>query len=436
MFVAALLTAAVAAASPFTPRSALPWNDWNFISTTDIHGYVAGHGTADGGKYSANIADVAIWIDQMKAKAAAKNVELFVVDSGDWHDGTAYSDKTSPDGLFTDPLISRIQYDVLSIGNHELYNNITALEVRTNVSSKFFPDQYLTGNIRFKVHKNGSVVDFSKKVRKFIGTQGTKVTALGFLFDGFIAPTGTAQNAVQLSVSNATKEQWFKDALVDKPDLFLLTGHIALRGNYVQTAAPEWKAAISAIRAVYPTVPIVVFGGHYHVRDFIFYDDNAFGLSAGRYMETLGWMSLAKAGAKSSVDRRYLDCNTQTLNYHLGLDETAPALGTTNQKGQEINALIAKAGATTNASVVLGYAPHDFYLNRVNASDDHSTAWLWETYMAKVYQKPNGNPAYFVSNVGTLRSDVFGGPFTIENAFEVLPFANNLYVIEGLDFSV
>ncbi|KAI8607523.1 Metallo-dependent phosphatase-like protein, partial [Chytriomyces sp. MP71] len=357
------------------------------------------------------------------------------VDSGDWHDGTAYSDKTNPDGVFTDPLLSEIDYDVLGIGNHELYNNGNSIQTHDVVAKKF-DGKFLTGNIFWK-NADGSIVDFSKKVRKFTGSKGTKVTAFSFLFNGFIAPKGTATNVIQTNVTDAVQQQWFTAALVEKPDFFLLVGHIALRGNYVQTPAPEWTTAINAIRKVHPTVPIVVFGGHYHVRDFIVFpnDTSAYGLASGRYLETIGWMSLSKSGVKSSVDRRYLDANVATLNYHLGRDETA-ALGTSNEKGKKMNSLIADAGKATNASVVLGYAPHDFYLSRVNASDEYSTAWLWEKYMSKTYQKPNANPAYFVSNAGTLRSDIFEGPFTIDNAFQCLPFANPLYVIEGLDFSV
>ena len=37
-----------------TPSTPLPWNDWNFIASTDTHGWQAGHGTDDDGQYSAD----------------------------------------------------------------------------------------------------------------------------------------------------------------------------------------------------------------------------------------------------------------------------------------------------------------------------------------------------------------------------------------------
>ncbi|KAJ3238439.1 hypothetical protein HDU78_003545 [Chytriomyces hyalinus] len=435
-FAAALVSVAVSA-GPLTPtRGALPWNDWNFIQTTDLHGYVGGHGIQDGGKYSANVADVAVFVDEMRLIADKKNAELFVIDSGDWHDGTAYGDKTNPVGKLTDPLLSQIDYDVISIGNHEMYINATVNQVYNNVVPRF-PERFLTGNVQY-IKPDGSVVDFSQRVRKFKGSKGTKVTAFGFVYSDFMKQPPAA-NSIETKVTDEVTKPWFTEAIQEKPDFFLLVGHIALRatfGNTDKNVAPDWAAVIKSIRAVHATVPIVVFGGHYHIRDFMFMGENVYGLTSGRYLETLGFLSLNKNGEKSSVDRRYLDVNVNTLNYHLGHDENF-ALGSSTEKGKKMNQAIIEAGIITNASQVIGYAPHDYYLSRVPATNEYSAAYLWESMVYKTYQKPApANPAYFVSNRGTLRSDIFGGPFTVNDAFMALPFANKVLVVENVDFSV
>lgn len=99
----------------------------------------------------------------------------------------------------------------------------------------------------------------------------------------------------------------------------------------------EWRPVVAAIRKVHPTVPVVVFGGHHHVslclstllpfpyspatdcpdakgmsldvlrhdpaglgmqqvRQCARYDEYSMGLAAGRYMETIGFMSELRPG--------------------------------------------------------------------------------------------------------------------------------------------
>lgn len=66
----------------------------------------------------------------------------------------------------------------------------------------------------------------------------------------------------------------------------------------------------NAVRAVHPTTPILILGGHTHIRDcgettihhlgfdtqlmkgiLVQFDGRSMALESGRYMETIGWMS-------------------------------------------------------------------------------------------------------------------------------------------------
>jgi hypothetical protein len=49
---------------------------------------------------------------------------------------------------------------------------------------------------------------------------GRKVTALGVLYDF----TGNAANTTVQQVEAMVKETWFREAIKDEPDLFLLAG--------------------------------------------------------------------------------------------------------------------------------------------------------------------------------------------------------------------
>ncbi|KAI9331848.1 Metallo-dependent phosphatase-like protein [Obelidium mucronatum] len=435
------LLAATATASVLTPtRGALPWNDWNFLTTTDIHGYINGRGISMQGQYSANMADFAVFVDSMKVKAAAMNVELFVVDCGDQHDGTALSDNLigqKVDGDLTTPAINLVDYDILAIGNHELYVNPIIDQVSGTIAPYWGP-KFLTGNVYTSTDGKFNAATskpIGQRFRKFTGSKGSKVTAFGFLFQGFAGQQGN--HSTITTVTSEVNQTWFTDAIKEKPDFFLLAGHISLR--YVDKAGKsspqtEWAAAIKAIRAVHATVPIVVFGGHYHIRDFMIMGDNVYGISAGRYMETIGFMSLKKDG--SGVDRRYLDANVPTYNYHLGQAEATP-LGSSTEKGKKILDIIATASVKTESTKIIGTAPKDYYMNRVNNTHENSIYRLVGEYMAPTWQKPApANPAYFIINSGSIRLDIFSGPFTYDSAFQASPFEDYTYVVPDVPFSV
>jgi 2',3'-cyclic-nucleotide 2'-phosphodiesterase (5'-nucleotidase family) len=81
-------------------------------------------------------------------------------------------------------------------------------------------------------------------------------------------------------------EPWFIEAIQEECDFFLLVGHMSIRGG-----DSEWTAIVSAIRVVHPLIPILVFGGHHHIRDCVQEDDRSMSLASGRYMETIGFLS-------------------------------------------------------------------------------------------------------------------------------------------------
>lgn len=60
--------------------------------------------------------------------------------------------------------------------------------------------------------------------------RGRKVTALGVIFDF----TGNDKNTTVQKVEDMVKETWFKEAIKDEPDFFLLTGYVWLIRSFVR----------------------------------------------------------------------------------------------------------------------------------------------------------------------------------------------------------
>ena len=87
--------------------------------------------------YGADWGDYKSFVTQMRAKADSLDVDLLVVDTGDLHDGNGDSDATSPDGLLTNPIFENVDYDLLTIGNHELYMSDIAYLTATSFAKAY-----------------------------------------------------------------------------------------------------------------------------------------------------------------------------------------------------------------------------------------------------------------------------------------------------------
>jgi 2',3'-cyclic-nucleotide 2'-phosphodiesterase (5'-nucleotidase family) len=251
---------------------------------------------------------------------------------------------------------------------------------------------------------------------------GTRVMSYGFLFNF----AGNANNTV-VQPSNVTVTlPWFQKSLKEDVDVYLVVGHVPVRWA-------ESLAVIKAIRAVHPSKPILLFGGHLHVRDFIAYDGRAYGLAAGRFMETLGWMSVSGihdhhcrveancVGKNLTVSRRYLDTNVHTYKTH-SLAHHKQKFDT--WRGRKITHEITQHRQSLNLSNAFGCAPQDYYLSRYPVTDNRSLFNLLtkEVLPFSIIDKTRANPAVVLINTGCQRFDVSKGPFTYDDTFIVSPF--------------
>lgn len=199
----------------------------------------------------------------------------------------------------------------MAIGNHELYVYNNTLDMYKNFAPKLH-GRYLSSNVNITVqdaHGKWISTPVGSRFAKFRTEKGRRVTSLGVLFDF----TGNDVNTTVQKVEAMVNETWFKEAIKEEPDLFLLAGHMPVSND-------NWPAVFNAIRAVHPLTPILILGGHTHIRDCNQPDGRSMALESGRYMETLGWMSLKlpKAHTKGNLtfSRRYLDPNRVTYEVY------------------------------------------------------------------------------------------------------------------------
>ncbi|GAA5891579.1 hypothetical protein JCM6882_004515 [Rhodosporidiobolus microsporus] len=413
-------------ASPPTdwPYRPLPWGEINVLATTDTHGWLGGHQRNEP-QFSGDWGDLYSFVHRLKEEARRRGVDLLLVDSGDRVDGNGLVDaepSPNPKGYTALSIFSQMPFDLVTTGNHELYKDPVAHYVSTVLSDKY-ADRWVVSNVNLTTTDadTGEVREktMGNRFRKFRTEQGRKVTAFGPLFD-FKAHGSTVK--VQ-KPSLMVKEQWFIDAISSAPDFFLFAGHMSLRIE----PDSEWSIIVRTIRELHPTVPVLIFGGHHHIRDCVQEDAYSMSLAAGRYMETIGFMSVSNLNDPAkppTFTRRYLDQNRNTYAYHTGKDFDTP-------EGKNITRWLSETVVKFNLTEQFGVAPQDYFLHRFPPTHRHSIFDLLTTRVLPLIVRRADRPPrpFTILNTGSIRFDVFKGPFTRSDQWAILPFANNfLYV--------
>ncbi|KOS19469.1 Uncharacterized protein ESCO_001008 [Escovopsis weberi] len=414
----------------------LVWGDLNFLHTTDTHAWLAGHLLEP--QYSADWGDYISFSQQLRKLSDDRGSDLLLIDTGDRIEGSGLYDGSDPKGLYQYDIYAQQKVDVITTGNHELYRAYS-VDREHNTTIPNFKDNYIASNLDYIDPETGERIPHAQRYRKFkTKNQGIEIIAFGFLFDF----TGNADNIVVQHVQDTVKEEWFQDAIKERPDLFVVAGHVGLRMD-------EFQIIFRAIRKENWNTPIAFFGGHMHVRDAVQYDSRSMALASGRYLETIGWMSIsgldikepkreavaAAAAAGPSFTRKYMDNNLLGMYYHTGLNEsTFPT-----EDGLKTSKMIEDARAALNLDHRFGCAPRNLWISRVKyPSEDSIFTWLEKEVIPDIaVQKERRDKARLVLvNTGGIRFDIFKGPFTKDSTFTVSPFVSGFKYIPDVDYKV
>ncbi|KAJ3484950.1 hypothetical protein NLI96_g5293 [Meripilus lineatus] len=381
------------------PTRALEWGDVNIIHTTDSHGWLLGHQKSSFPEpnYSGDLGDFASFVSHMKEIALSNK------------------------------FLAQLPYDVMAIGNHELYVYANTLDMYKNFAPKL-KGRYLSSNVNITVlDEQGNVISVpvGNRFAKFKTRKGKKVTALGVLFNF----TGNDKNTTVQKVTDMVKEKWFLDAIEEEPDFFLLAGHMPV-------VKDDWPLVFNAVRAIHPQTPILIFGGHTHIRDCVQFDGRSMALESGRYMETVGWMSvkLDRNGSSENLQfsRRYLDPNRVTYEFHTMQRD----LTFDTPHGKSISSGLKDLATSFDLDFVFGTAPRDFTISRDPFPSNGSLLTLFATEAVPVVLSINNTraniPNIIIANSGAQRFDLYSGPFTRNDQFTASPFVDEFFFIPNV----
>ncbi|PHH81799.1 hypothetical protein CDD82_7841 [Ophiocordyceps australis] len=413
------------------PMRNLSWGQLNFLHTTDTHGWLAGH--LQQSQYSADWGDYISFAHHLRQRADKDGVDLLLVDSGDRVDGNGLYDASSPKGLYSYDIFNQQDMDVICVGNHELYQQPTA-EHEYNTTVPHFKDSYLASNVDYIDATNGKRKPLAKRYRRFrTKNLGINVVAMGFLFDF----KENANNTVVTPVADALKEPWFEEAMSEKPDVFVVVAHIGVRME-------ELRAIFTALRKENWHIPILLFGGHVHVRDALQFDSQSIAIDSGRYLETIGWVSVdglklkgkgASSAASLTLGRKYIDNNLLGMYHHTGLNESTFA----TDHGKNVTAAITHARKALDLDRQYGCAPRSLWMNRVEfPSKDSIYSWLQDDVLpAKIVNETRKDtPRFVIVNTGGIRFDIAKGAITRDTILTTSPFANKFVYVADVPLAV
>ncbi|KAI1154070.1 ser/Thr protein phosphatase family [Nemania diffusa] len=415
------------------PMRELEWGQINFLHTTDIHGWLGGH--LQEPQYSADWGDYVSFTEHMHKKADEKGVDLLIIDTGDRIEGNGLYDGSEPKGRFTYDIFGQQNVDILCTGNHELYH-ADSVDREHSITVPHFKESYIASNLDYIEPETGNQIPQAQRYIKFkTKNLGYNVVALGFLFDF----DRNANNSVVIPVEESMKQKWFQTAIREKPDLFVVIGHVGLRMS-------EFEKIFKVIRDENWYTPIAFLGGHAHVRDARKFDEKAVAIASGRYFETIGWLSIdgfkkqekgtaSVNAADFTFKRRYIDNNVLGLQHHAGADEGSFSTA----HGLNVSKMITEARKTLKLDNKIGCSPKDLWMTRAKYPSDSSIySWLeQEVVPDTIVNKDRADkPRLTIVNTGAIRFDIFKGAFTTDSTYLISPFTSTFNHIPDVPYDV
>jgi 2',3'-cyclic-nucleotide 2'-phosphodiesterase (5'-nucleotidase family) len=393
----------------------LLWGDVNLLVLTDVHSWIAGHERHES-NMNVDYGDVLSFVQRLHRFVDMQQGigDLYLVMNGDFMDGTGLS--TRPPKYLT-PLLKEMPFDVINLGNHELYDNETV----DFIMDKFIPNwngRYLTSNTIYYHDRK----PLGNRYCILKGKDSTVLT-FGFLFNF----QGHSKNTIVENVQDVVRQSWFLQALTEETyDSVLVMAHMHVTDPLVQMI-------LDAIRQ-HTGCSVVFITGHTHIRAYEVLDDNAVSFEAGKFLDTIGFISWntsqkSNESAMSTEERfphAFLDTNRDVLTsivHHA--NNSTDSLPTID--GIRLTDRIHTTQDKLGLLDIVGCSPHVYSLRA--AMNEPLSLWRLYTYSIlpqRLLQTPG---QVFVQGTNALRYDLMNGKILVDDIITVCPFNDTIYQI-------
>jgi 2',3'-cyclic-nucleotide 2'-phosphodiesterase (5'-nucleotidase family) len=385
---------------------------------------------------------------QLKRHCVENNMDLYLVCNGDWIDGTGMCEfslravmtdlssqihqhrylaglATNHDASHLINLLEKMPWDAINVGNHELYSaEVIRKMTEPSGFAEWWGSKYLTSNVLINEEPMGNYYHVLRG--KF------NVLAFGFLYDMMNYATGVGLTVRE--VEAAVQESWFVQALKkEEYDAILILAHMGFDDPLV-------GVILTKIREVAGDVPVQFVTGHTHIRNFTLVDEASASFEAGRYLDTIGFVSFpVKAHAAFIRDdvnashsvgdyfrHRYIDANIETLQQTLGMDNID------TEDGVELSKFIERTRNELGLEEVVGCVPETYMLNK--SLDEEGS--LWRLFRDEIVPSQFTQDIVLFISQGMWRYDLIKGEQILDDVIGVSPFNETFVALEGVPSEV
>ncbi len=395
-----------------------------FIHTTDIHSRLYPYYMVpnipdqnlgldkDDGPYG-GAARMAYVIRRERAKA---NRSLYI-DTGDWFQGAPVFNV-----FHGEPEIRVMDYmglDVACIGNHDFDLGRTNLEDQL-ASWASFP--VLAANYHFDQDKRAGDHDLSSIVKPYaiFNLKGITVGVIGLGNVSTLSSLMETGNKLGITpIDSAQVMQFYIDLLKDRVNIIVGATHLGL------TEDPEMIARTTGLD--------IVFGGHHHVvldppKTVMDCTDPAF--KAKRHCKSRR-VILVHSGAFAKyvgvLDTAFAPSKDDPMNWELQSFKYTPyPIDSKVPEDQYVKELLEpyydELKKAVQLDLIVGYSPST--IKRTGSSGGDSA--LGNIVAESMWRRQSVETDFAVTNTTGMRADMYQGPVTIEDLYNIFPWQNTI----------
>jgi 2',3'-cyclic-nucleotide 2'-phosphodiesterase (5'-nucleotidase family) len=260
--------------------------------------------------------------------------------------------------------------------------------------------------------------------------RNSRVLVFGFLYN-FL---NNCKMTIVEYVQDVVQQDWFRNVLVnERYDAILVLAHM-------DCVDPLVFVILESIRSMVGSdVPVQLVTGHSHRRCFEATDPATSSMEAGRFLDTVGFVSFPKQGTYTSAfpnisrtelfQHAFIDASKQGLSQALGFNNPEDL---STSEGAELTSFIHNSQRKLHLNAHLGCSPMTFSLE-ANLNDPAS---LWSLYLnhvvpAELFQFNASK--LFLQRTGAFRYALFKGDIKEDDVVAVCPFDDAIFAVaEGI----
>jgi 2',3'-cyclic-nucleotide 2'-phosphodiesterase (5'-nucleotidase family) len=417
------ITSTTSPPAPVEPTPLIPWGDWNLLIITDDHSWLAGHNPTHEPNLDVDAGHVVSFYQQLQEQARQQGRDIFLVHNGDWVDGTGLSINQDP--TYLEPLLQRIPFDILTVGNHELYSSslVQAME-RPGGWVQAWGERYVTSN----VWKKDKSAHLGRPYRIIYGRNtNVQLLVLGFLYE----MKDASEMVIVQSIHETMQEKWMRDILKDTQstnDGIIVMAHMHVTDALIQVILQGLRAKVGM------DIPIVFVTGHTHIRAVDKPDATSISVESGKFMDSLGFVSVTmpvmEANDITPVVLRHSFLEASKKELEAALDRTDDW---STENGRELSDYIYETRESLGLLSVVACIPQTYNLNTSLYADNS----LWKFFRNNVVPNQLGlhSNAFIMLAKDAWRYDMFSGDNTLDDVYKVSPYNDTLVQFVGLPWS-